>query len=81
MGIPTITVVTSAFLSLARSTMKSVGLPDMAFVEVPHPMAMISLQEIRAKADQSFLEIMRMATEWKPSITGETGTSTASLPG
>jgi len=30
-------------------------------------MAMISLQEIRAKADQSFPEILRMATEWKPS--------------
>jgi hypothetical protein len=47
--------------------MKSIGLPDMAFIEVPHPMAMISLQEIRAKADQSFPEILRMATEWKPS--------------
>ena len=47
--------------------MKSIGLPDMAFVEVPHPMAMISLQEIRAKAEQSFREILRMAAEWKPS--------------
>jgi hypothetical protein len=46
--------------------MKSIGLPDMAFVEVPHPMAMISLQEIRAKAEQSFREILRMAAEWKP---------------
>ena len=63
-------MVTSAFLPLARSTMKSVGLPEMAFVEVPHPMAMIALQEIRSKADQTFLEIMRMTTEWKPAITG-----------
>jgi len=65
--IPTITVATSAFIALARSTTKSVGLPDMAFVEVPHPMAMISLQEIRSKADQSFAEILKMATQWKPS--------------
>ena len=50
--------------------MKSVGLPEMAFVEVLHPMAMIALQEIRSKADQTFLDIMRMATEWKPAITG-----------
>ena len=47
--------------------MRSVGLADMAFVEVPHPMAMISMDEIRAKADQSFPEILEMATEWKPS--------------
>ena len=49
--------------------MESIGLADMAFVEVPHPMGMISLQEIRAKADQAFPEILRMATQWKPSRT------------
>jgi hypothetical protein len=46
--------------------MESIGLADMAFVEVPHPMGMVSLQEIRAKADQAFPEILRMATQWKP---------------
>ena len=46
--------------------MESIGLADMAFVEVPHPMGMVSLPEIRAKADQSFPEILRMATQWKP---------------
>jgi hypothetical protein len=39
----------------------------MAFVEVPHPMAMIALEEIRAKAAQSFSDILRMAIEWKAS--------------
>jgi hypothetical protein len=47
--------------------MKSVGLSEMAVVEVPHPMAMIPLEEIRARADQSFSALLRMATEWKPS--------------
>ena len=47
--------------------MRSVGLPEMAVVEVPHPMAMIPLEEIRAKADQSFPALLKMATEWKPS--------------
>ena len=49
--------------------MTSIGLPDMAFVAVPHPMGMIPLQEIRAKADQSFPEILKMATQWKPERT------------
>ena len=47
--------------------MRSVGLSDMAFVVVPHPMAMISLEEIQAKADQCFAEIVNMATGWTPS--------------
>jgi hypothetical protein len=69
LGVPTVTVATNAFLSLARSTMESIGLADMAFVEVPHPMGMVSLEEIRAKADRAFPEILRMATQWKPSRT------------
>jgi hypothetical protein len=48
--------------------MQSVGLPDMAFVEIPHPMAMISVEEIRAKADQSFQRLFAMATKWRPSL-------------
>ncbi len=46
--------------------MLSVGLSDMALVEVMHPVAMIPIEEIRAKADQSFPLILKMATEWKP---------------
>jgi hypothetical protein len=69
LGIPTVTVATTAFLSLARSTMESIGLADMAFVEVPHPMGMVSLADIRAKADQSFAEVLQKATQWKPSRT------------
>jgi len=64
-----VTVATTAFLSLARSTMESIGLADMAFVEVPHPMGMVSLADIRAKADQSFAEILQKAVQWKPSRT------------
>ncbi len=41
----------------------------MAFVEVEHPLGMISLEEIRAKADKAFPEIVRMATQWKPKTT------------
>ena len=49
--------------------MNSVGLPDMAFVAVLHPMGMVPLQEIRGKADQTFPEILKMATGWKPERT------------
>jgi len=38
----------------------------MSFVVYPHPMGMIPLQEIRAHVDQLFPEIMKAATQWKP---------------
>lgn len=66
LGIPTVTVVTNQFLSLAKSTVKSTGIPEMAFVEVEHPVGMIPLEEVNAKADKAFPGIMTMATNWKP---------------
>ncbi len=68
LGIPTVTVSSDQFIGLAKSTVTSTGLPDMAFVEAPHPFGMIPLNEIRAKADQVFPEILRMATQWKPAV-------------
>jgi hypothetical protein len=65
-GIPTVTVSSNQFLSLAKSTVKSTGIPEMAFVEVEHPVGMIPQEEVRAKADKAFPEIVRMATKWKP---------------
>ncbi len=47
--------------------MESIGLADMAFVEVSHPMGMVPLPEIQTKAEQSIDPIVRMATEWEPS--------------
>jgi len=60
--------------------MESIGRPDMAFVEVPHPMGMVSLPDIRAKAEQSFGEILRMATQWKPSRTEIPGLGKPAYP-
>lgn len=68
LGIPTVTISSNQFLSLAKSTVMSTGLPEMAFVEVEHPLGMIPLDEIRAKADKAFSEIIRMATKWKPAV-------------
>jgi len=49
--------------------MEGRGLADMAFVPVPHPMGMIPLNEIRAKADNAFPDILKAATAWKPTRT------------
>lgn len=65
-GIPTVTIATTAFEELARSTMKEQGASDMALVVVEHPIAGHNLEGIRAKADAAFPDILKAATEWQP---------------
>lgn len=65
-GIPTLTIATTAFTELARASMAGTGVPDMSFVVVEHPMGGISKEQIRAKADAAFPEILKMALEWRP---------------
>ena len=66
MGIPTVIISTTDFVSLARDTAFGMGVADYSFVVVKHPMGMIPLAEIREKADAAFPEILKAATEWKP---------------
>jgi hypothetical protein len=38
MGIPTVTVCTDAFMSLAREESKNLGMPELRIVVVKHPL-------------------------------------------
>jgi hypothetical protein len=38
----------------------------VAFVVVPHPMGMIPLNDIKKKAENAFPEVLKAATQWKP---------------
>ena len=67
LGIPTVTIATTEFASLARDTAFGQG-AEPSFVVVPHPMGMISLAEIRKKAESVFPEILKAATEWQPVV-------------
>mgnify|MGYP000143286354 CR=1 FL=1 len=72
MGIPTVTIATDQFLTLARGTQKSQGLTDMCFVVVPHPIGMLPKAEVEAKVDAAFEDIVKAATQWKPTREKET---------
>ena len=58
---------TPDFVSLARGTQKSQGLTDLCLVSVPHPIGMISKEEVYAKIDKAFDDIVKAATQWSPS--------------
>ncbi len=52
----------------------------MAFVEAKHPMGMLPLAEIRARADETFNDIIQKAIHWKPSRTSIAGLGKAPYP-
>jgi hypothetical protein len=66
-GIPTVTIATDQFISLARNTMASQGLKDMSFVIIPHPIGVISHADVHSKVAAAFDDILEAATQWKPS--------------
>jgi glycogen synthase len=65
-GIPTVTIVTTAFEELAKSTMQEQGISEMALVVVAHPVAGHNLEGIQKKADAAFPDILKAATQWQP---------------
>lgn len=56
------------------------GAADMAFVVVPHPLGMIKPEEVNAKADAAFPEIIKAATQWKPTRTKIEGLGKPAYP-
>jgi hypothetical protein len=65
--VPTVTIVTDQFMTLARGTQKSQGLTDLCLVEVPHPIGMIPKAEVYAKVDKAFDDIIKASISWKAS--------------
>jgi hypothetical protein len=65
-GIPTVTIVTTAFEEMIRSLMKDQGVSEMALVVEEHPIAGHNLEGIRKKVDATFPLILKAATQWQP---------------
>jgi hypothetical protein len=65
-GIPTVTIVTSAFLEMITKAIKEQGVSEIALVVVEHPIAGHNLEGIRKKVDAAFPDILKAATKWQP---------------
>src|SRR6185437_8337026 len=50
-GIPTSTVISTAFARAARSQARGRGMRDLPIVEIPHPMHTATRGEVEARAD------------------------------
>lgn len=62
-GIPTVTIVTTAFEEAIKSLFKDQGVPDMSLVVTEHPIAGHNLEGIRKKADADFPLIFKAAVQ------------------
>jgi hypothetical protein len=65
-GIPTVSIVSSAFEEPFKTLMKDQGVSNMAFVVTEHPIAGHNLDGIKKKVDKDFPAILKAATQWQP---------------
>ena len=61
-GIPTAGVATEPFLDEALEQARVLGMPDYRMVYVPHPVQLLTLDELRSYADRAFDEIVARLT-------------------
>jgi hypothetical protein len=57
-GLPTAAVATAPFVDEALEQARLLGMPDYRMVYVPHPVQLLSLEELHGYADGAFGEIV-----------------------
>jgi hypothetical protein len=62
MGIPTAGVATEPFVDEALEQARVLGMPDYRMVYIPHPVQLLSLEELNEHADRVFEEIVARLT-------------------
>ena len=62
-GLPTAAVATDPFVDEALEQARLLGMPDYRMVYVPHPVQLLSLEQLRGYADRAFDEIVARLTQ------------------
>jgi hypothetical protein len=58
LGVPTAGVATAPFVDEALEQARLLGMPDLRMVYVPHPVQLMSVEELHGHADRVFDEIV-----------------------
>ena len=64
MGVPSVSVITSAFTRAAHARAASLGMPGVRMVVIPSPLATRSVQEVREMAHGFAAEIVGLLTDF-----------------
>jgi hypothetical protein len=71
LGIATAAVATEPFVDEALEQARLLGMPDYRMVFVPHPVQLLTLDELRGYADRAFEQIvMRLTQPESPRVDG-----------
>jgi hypothetical protein len=65
-GLPTAAVATEPFVDEALEQARLLGMPDYRLVYVPHPVQLLSAEELRGYADRVFEDIVGRLTQPRP---------------
>ncbi len=63
LGIPTAAVATEPFIDEALEQARALGMPDYRMVFIPHPVQLLTLEELHAHAERVFEEIVARLTQ------------------
>ena len=58
-GLPTAAVATEPFVDEALEQARVLGMPDYRMVYVPHPVQLLSVEELHGYADRAFAAIVQ----------------------
>jgi hypothetical protein len=53
-----VTVITNEFETLAKAEREALGAPDHPLVIVPHPIASLTTDQVRARAEDGFAQLL-----------------------
>ena len=65
-GLATAAVATEPFVDEALEQARLLGMPDYRMVYVPHPVQLLTEEELRGYADRAFAEIVGRLTQPRP---------------
>jgi hypothetical protein len=63
LGVPTAAVATEPFIDEALEQARVLGMPDYRMVFIPHPVQLLTLEELHAHADRAFDLIVARLTQ------------------
>lgn len=66
-GVPAVSIVTEPFVPTGREMAKTWGVGDYRFLEMPHPLANMTEEELNAQADGLVEQVLKLLKE------GQTG--------
>ena len=65
-GVPAVSIVTTPFIPTGRAMAADWGVPEYRFLDIPHPIANLSDQELDRRADEVIERVIELIQNGQP---------------